>query len=194
MEKNSGRRYTLVEILVGIVSVVTVISFVLFVLLPAFKTETKQKESSSENTVYNFVQQPAESREQAAGTEESELGETEMETAEETAESGSEQGSLLAGDYVIADSNQRNLTEEELQYLSDEELWIARNEIYARLGRLFTNETLQSYFNSKPWYHGRIAPESFTDDMLNSYERANTRLIKAYEERRQNGEVTQVHK
>ena len=39
------------------------------------------------------------------------------------------------------------------------------NEIWARHGRKFKNNWLQSYFNSQSWYSGTIEP----DDFLNKY-------------------------
>ncbi|MCD8364630.1 MAG: YARHG domain-containing protein [Clostridiales bacterium] len=93
----------------------------------------------------------------------------EADSAEETAK------------YIIADSDSRYLTTEDLEGLTAEELRIARNEIYARHGRMFDDEALQEYFNSKEWYTGTIAPEDFTESMLNDYERENAYTISAYE-------------
>lgn len=84
-------------------------------------------------------------------------------------------------DYIIDDSDSRYLYLEELEELSAEELFYARNEIYARCGRLFNDEGLQAYFDSKEWYHGTISPEDFTEEMLNDYERKNAVFIREYE-------------
>ena len=48
-------------------------------------------------------------------------------------------------EYIFEDSNERFLEAEEIYALTEEEMRIARNEIYARLGRKFTDETLQEY-------------------------------------------------
>ena len=61
------------------------------------------------------------------------------------------------------------------------QLELARNEIYARHGRKFTNPTLQNYFNSQAWYTGTIEPEDFTDDMLSDVEKSNIQFIKDHE-------------
>lgn len=84
-------------------------------------------------------------------------------------------------EYIIDDSDSRYLYVEDLDELSAEELFYARNEIYARCGRLFSDEGLQAYFDSKEWYHGTIPPEEFTEDMLNDYERVNAVFIREYE-------------
>lgn len=63
-------------------------------------------------------------------------------------------------------------------------LWecrIARNGIYARYGRRFSDESLQAYFDSCLWYEGFIEPENFSEDALNEIELANIDVIKAYE-------------
>lgn len=87
--------------------------------------------------------------------------------------------------YVLPDSDSRYYGESELDDLSDWELYIARNEIYARLGRTFQNEDLTIYFESQPWYEGRYAPGEFDAYVeLNDYERKNTTTIRSLEEKR----------
>lgn len=88
-------------------------------------------------------------------------------------------------DYIIPDSDTRLLTEDDLRSLSDWELKVARNEIYARHGRMFASQELQDYFNSKSWYHGIIAPEAFDESYLSEIEKKNAELIKQVEQRRQ---------
>ncbi|MCD7865214.1 MAG: YARHG domain-containing protein [Clostridiales bacterium] len=85
-------------------------------------------------------------------------------------------------DYIIEGSDSRYLDKSELVDLSAEELKYARNEIYARHGRRFQDETIQAYFDSKEWYNGTIEPEDFTQSMLNDYEIANASLILEYEQ------------
>ena len=60
---------------------------------------------------------------------------------------------------------------------------IARNEIYARYGRLFKDQELQDYFNSRSWYYGYISPNDFDESILNEIEKANVRTITAYEKK-----------
>ena len=85
------------------------------------------------------------------------------------------------GGYVIADSSSRLLGENDLAGLSSNQLRIARNEIYARHGRLFNDASLQAYFNGKDWYNGTISPDNFSSGMLSETERANLEFIKAHE-------------
>lgn len=91
------------------------------------------------------------------------------------------EGPETEGDYIIADSNSRYITRDDLTGLSPEQIRIARNEIYARKGRRFNDASLQSYFDSKSWYNGTISPYDFNDGMLNDFEKKNAELIRAYE-------------
>lgn len=104
---------------------------------------------------------------------------TAQETAEETEEVQDED--LTTGDYIIEGSDSRYISTSELEGLSAEELSYARNEIYARHGRKFKDEGLQNYFNSKDWYVGTIAPDDFSEGMLNDYEIKNAETILSYE-------------
>lgn len=91
------------------------------------------------------------------------------------------------GDYVLPDSDTHPYTAAELEALSDHELLLARNEIFARHGRQFTSNELKDYFESKPWYNGTISPEEFDSSMgstLNEVERANIVAIQAIERSR----------
>lgn len=96
---------------------------------------------------------------------------------------GEEVAEEAAIDYILPDSDSRYLEEYELYGLTVEELRFARNEIYARHGRLFKDEELQNYFDSKDWYYGYIEPEDFSENMLSDIEKANRDLISNYEKK-----------
>ena len=110
-----------------------------------------------------------------------------QETAEYVEETDTQEGTgtvqetLITGDFIIADSNSRYISASELERFSKEELSYARNEIYARHGRKFKDEGIQKYFDSKEWYEGTIAPEDFSESMLNDYEIKNAETILSYE-------------
>lgn len=87
----------------------------------------------------------------------------------------------VTGDYVLPDSSTRLITSAELDSLSSYQLWIARNEIYARHGRKFTNTDLANYFAGKSWYNGTIEAASFDESLLTSIERQNVDAILAEE-------------
>ena len=84
-------------------------------------------------------------------------------------------------EYLLADSDSRYLTEDDLAGFTAEQCRLARNEIYARHGRRFKDPALQRYFDSLSWYDGTIEADAFNDSVFNSYERANCILIIDYE-------------
>lgn len=84
-------------------------------------------------------------------------------------------------DYVFPDSDVRYLSVEDLKKLNAEQCRIARNEIYARHGRMFKDKKLQEYFDSCSWYYPTIEPEDFQESLLSEVEIKNRDLIVQYE-------------
>lgn len=84
-----------------------------------------------------------------------------------------------SGDYVLADSSTRYYSRSEFASMDLHDLYLARNEIYARHGRGFKNADLQQFFNAKSWYTQRYTPEQFESmpSPLNDYERVNAELM-----------------
>lgn len=83
--------------------------------------------------------------------------------------------------YMIPQSSARRLTYADISGLSKWQLSIARNEIYARNGRLFIDPDVQAYFNAQSWYYGYIPAESFDGSALSDTEKYNIEFIKSYE-------------
>lgn len=110
-------------------------------------------------------------------------------TSSSSSSSSSSKNSVIGSpseDYILPLSETRSYTEAEIGALSNYELWIARNEIFARHGREFTNSELSKYFNSKDWYSPRYSPQEF-DSMpspLNQIERDNIKVIQSLERSR----------
>lgn len=84
-------------------------------------------------------------------------------------------------EYVLPDSAKRKLKKSDLKGLSKEELRIARNEIYARHGRMFDDKKLQKYFDSQSWYDGTVHASEFSEDVLSSVEKKNVAFIRQFE-------------
>lgn len=94
------------------------------------------------------------------------------------------QGNL--NEYVLPDSGSRYYSRDELEQLSLWELYLARNEIFARYGRGFKNQDLVDYFATRSWYSQKYTPEEF-DSMaspLNDYELKNTQMMLEIENER----------
>ncbi|MCL2807338.1 MAG: BofC C-terminal domain-containing protein, partial [Coriobacteriia bacterium] len=85
--------------------------------------------------------------------------------------------------YVLPDSSSRYYARTELERLDSWELYIARNEVFARHGRGFMNEDLRNYFFGQPWYVQLYTPLEFDElpSPLNDYEKKNTELIRSIE-------------
>ena len=93
---------------------------------------------------------------------------------------------LPAGDYILPQSSTSYLTESDVAWMDDATLRLAVNEIFARHGRKFKAEDLQSYFNGKSWYKGTVEADAFNDSVFNQYEKANADLIASIQEARNN--------
>lgn len=82
-------------------------------------------------------------------------------------------------DYILPDSDSKYYTKNDLKKLTQNEVRLARNEIYARRGRKFETKEIREYFEGKGWYHGTV--DEVSDTELNQYEIANRDLIIQYE-------------
>ena len=82
--------------------------------------------------------------------------------------------------YVIANSDTELLSRDSLKNISDEDLRLAINEIYARHGRKFKSAELQKYFDGKDWYTPRYEPDEFDkkqNEILNDVEKKNLKIL-----------------
>ena len=82
--------------------------------------------------------------------------------------------------YILADSDKRTYSREELSRLDDYTLQMAINELYARHGRKIKTPEIQEYFDGKSWYDGTISPEEFDGNeaaYFNNYEMKNRELM-----------------
>jgi hypothetical protein len=86
-------------------------------------------------------------------------------------------------DYVLPYSSIRKLTDNDLRNLTKNDLRLARNEIYARYGRVFRDASLQRYFDSKSWYRNLPKLPLGVEPTLSQLERSNIELIQVYEAR-----------
>ena len=82
------------------------------------------------------------------------------------------------GDYILANSGTKLLTNSDIKGMSKYDLALARNEIYARHGRKFQTAEYNTYFSGKSWY--KLNPNyNYSDDNsnLNETERKNVQFI-----------------
>ena len=85
------------------------------------------------------------------------------------------------GGYILPDSATRRLTQADVAGLTWEQCCLARNEIYARHGRIFQTPQIAAYFEAQSWYHGTVPGASFDNNMLSPIEHANADFLTSYE-------------
>lgn len=85
------------------------------------------------------------------------------------------------GGYILPDSAMRRLTQADVADLTWEQCCLARNEIYARHGRIFQTPQIAAYFEAQSWYHGTVPGASFDNNMLSPIEHANADFLTSYE-------------
>ena len=149
--------------------------------LSSFNHEDHVEESGINQDSANASSSPESSAEANGAVNSTEASST----AESTATEGSAALKISGvgnGEYILPDSDKRLIGREDLMNLSPEQCKMARNEIYARHGRKFKDAALQSYFDSCPWYSGRIEPDSFSDSYLSEVEKKNRDTIVAFEQ------------
>ena len=85
---------------------------------------------------------------------------------------------------IIPGSDARFLSEEDIEFLGDTGLELAKNEIYARHGRVFVTPYINKYFRKQSWYSPTVPPEEFSDSVFNEFENSNITLMVDEESRR----------
>ena len=72
----------------------------------------------------------------------------------------------------------KKLTDEDIKYLTKNQLRIMRNAIYARHGRTFKSVDLQTLWESYTWYKKN---PNYSDDLLTDIDKYNIQIIQKYE-------------
>lgn len=148
------------------------------------ETGAMPNESKSDPTDEGKAENPGETRESSTGEPKKDA--TEQPTKETKKEEPNPEPLPPVGEgtYLLPDSATRRLTEADLTGLTKEQLRLARNEIYARRGRKFSDKSLKEYFSAQEWYRGRISGRDFNEKkMLTLVEQANVEVIKSYEKK-----------
>lgn len=93
-------------------------------------------------------------------------------------------------EYLLPQSSTEYLAGGDLLDMDPDDLRLARNEIFARHGRIFDAPDLKVYFESKTWYQPQISSEDFKDSVFNEYEKRNLDLIRTAENQLASKEIT----
>ena len=94
------------------------------------------------------------------------------------------QPSGLRNDFVFVDSDVRLITRGELDMLTAAQIRIARNELFARRGRVFERQDMREYFNNQQWYRASVPAATFDANRgtyMNRTEIDNMNFINQYE-------------
>ena len=176
-------------ITIWIVLAVVIISFLGVVLLILLKKDNNKNKSDTymrNATVMNNTEKTKETESTTTKNKDLKYAKIYGEESESTNSNinnstTNNTNAITSNDYILSGSDRKFLTKDDLKNLNADTCRLARNELYARHGRMFDDAVLQNYFNSKTWYRGTIKPEDFTESMLNSYEIYNRDLIVEYE-------------
>ncbi len=129
----------------------------------------------------------------AVGFSEADSVNNRSETVEIFTQIPHEKLALSTSGFILPQSNDKLIDVSQLEKLNSWELYVARNEIFARHGRRFTKETsicLQNHFSrfkkidAKGWYQSTEA-----DIILNKIERTNAIKIRNYECNKRGGQM-----
>lgn len=173
-QANSGRSHTVLIIVIAVAVIAVVLAFAFF-MLPVFQGNDVQSAPESATA-------PASSSD--AGTSTSSAASTSS-SSSSSASTSSSSSVRANAEYILPESNSRVYSEREFWPLSDYELFIARNEIFARRGRMFDSDILKEYFSAQPWYTGTYPPDEFDSKVtLNEYEKQNANNILELEKMR----------
>lgn len=135
-----------------------------------------EEENTEKSTEENTSEATTEESTSESTAEESTVSEKETEDEESETEEVSTED-----EFVFPDSDTRRLLRSELEGKNEWECKIARNEIFARKGKIFDDPELQAYFESCSWYEGKNSQYEYSE-YISEIEAYNVQLIREYEE------------
>lgn len=139
-------------------------------------TGTVVKLVISSGQIQRETEAPATQAHQSSNSQNSSSGNANSQSS--NAQSSSNTNTNNNGGFIFPNSDSSYLSNAQVSALSDNDLQLAINEIYARRGRIFKDASLNAYFNSQSWYEGKYTPEEFEKNVkFNTYEQKNLQLL-----------------
>lgn len=139
-------------------------------------TGTVVKLVISSGQIQRETEAPATQAQQSSNSQNSSSGNSNSQSS--NAQSSSNTNTNNNGGFIFPNSDSSYLSNAQVSALSDDDLQLAINEIYARRGRIFKDASLNAYFNSQSWYEGKYTPEEFEKNVkFNTYEQKNLQLL-----------------
>ena len=181
---------TIVIIVAAAVIVVAAIILAVVLLMPKASSSTSSKstvKSETSSSVSVSSASASSSATTACGTSASAASSSTSASSASASSSASttnsndiveqaKQGMTNHSGYILP-TDSKQYSKSELSKLDDHTLFLARNEIYARHGRKFVSQELQTYFAQKKWYNPSVDPEDFQDSWLSDTERNNANTM-----------------
>ena len=90
-------------------------------------------------------------------------------------------------EFIIPHSSRQRLSEQEIAHLSNAELEIAWNEIFAKHGMIFPSKALSEWFTAQPWYVPVYEYDSFNWGLTSRTEQRNVTLLRELRDKRNEG-------
>lgn len=104
------------------------------------------------------------------------LAVTSFATAQKHAPRPASQARSIPG--IYPEGSTRLLRISDIRGLTNWDLKVMRNEIFARQGYIFKTEEMSTYFRSQPWYQPRFTN---VESRLSPIEKMNVKFIQKYE-------------
>lgn len=171
------------KVFVGIVCAVVVIALIAAVAY--FSPQPSSQSNSRSTSSSSQTSGPSSGGSTSKSTATNQSTNSASNTRTNTSSTSSNTSSNSLASYILPDSNSRYYSSNELESMTDTELYLARNEIFARHGREFKNQDLRDYFGSMSWYTPKYSGEEFDAmDLLNDYEKKNADTMLSIEQKR----------
>ena len=190
--RSKKRKHSRVPLVVVLVIIVVLAAALAFLLVDPMGLRSPLDASESP-AVVEPTPLPQSTMQEMLGASYAPIGDNEGAAGEPAARGNPERTATMprsdgdASQCILPDSASRYYTESDLAKYSNWELYVARNEIFARHGREFRNKDLAEHFAQCDWYTPTYSPEAFDAkgvSMLNEYEAKNVETIKKVEQAR----------
>lgn len=156
------------------------------------KDDAAKKEEQEKRDAARQKDKDEEAKKEKERIEENTKREEEKKKLEEEEKVDQEKTKVDASEeYILPKADVKYYSESEIDALSAEQVFYARNEIYARHGRRFELASLNQYFRSKKWYNPTIDPDQFDalgDSLFNDFEIKNRDALLERENELKNNE------
>ena len=169
-----------VAVIIGILLVAMIVLTVFMVVTgrSAGNTGSSSSKYHADSTQSDVKPQDSDDYIQDVSLDEFSIGESSDDSSASDNAEAAEVAMEDSNGYILPDSDSRKLKKSDLAGMTAQQLSYAKNEIYARHGRVFKSSELQDYFNEKDWYEEN---DDFKNQDLSKKEAENTEFIDAYQ-------------